>query len=281
MPIDDGLLKQIYSAGAQSAQAAQENLLKQQQMDKAAQIDQEQRAARLNALKQWLSTQPKEITDRGINIETGSIGARESENNLAKLAQLQEMQMRRQLMQDDKLEKRVTEFGKRLESAEIPVAETLVSDLESITPPEGESFKSYGPFLNAVPNSAVGILEKVGLLPAGAYNERQVLESAKLLPRHKVFGASLTGSEKASAETALGAGIGQSEADLRRTLNRLKSIPSAARQNIEQSTDPAAVNVYNQRNIAPAQLKVPAPAAVDNRRARLEQLRALKASKGK
>lgn len=149
--------------------------------------------------------------------------------------------------EDDRIERAATVAGQRIEKADIPGAAGQLKEVKDALPPEGQPLRSYGPMMNILPNWAVSAGENLGLIPEGARKERQAMEAAKAMVRHPLYGATLTGNEKQSFETAFGAPIGGSEEDVRNAVRRMENIPIDAMRNIESSTRPAAMQRIKER----------------------------------
>lgn len=181
---------------------------------------------------------------------------------------------------DDRVNKQVETFGKRAEAQKIPASVEELASVQNALPPEGEEMKSYGPFMNAIPNWAVSAGEAAHLFPKGARAERSAMEAAKSMVRNPLYGSALTPHEARSFEEAFGAPIGGSEADVRRALQRMKDIPVSQLQNIQSTTSPEAVGrIKEQGGLTVEQVKAKLGSTTQDPRARLEELRRKKAGR--
>ena len=166
---------------------------------------------------------------------------------LAIKSAIDERESRRTEREDERTERAVTTAGGRIEKEDIPGTVSQLKEIRDALPPEGQPLKSYGPWLNALPNWAVSGGEALKVLPEGARRERQAMEAGKALIRKPIFGATLTPQEKASFDTAFSAPIGGSEADVRNAVRRMEQIPIETMRNIESTTRPAAMSRIKER----------------------------------
>lgn len=184
-----------------------------------------------------------------VNVHVGdvSVGAKDP---LMALLRKEQMQKTDQERQDKALES----FGKRIESAKIPEITGTLKDIQASIPAKGQDFKSIGGLKSAVPTFATPFAEFIGKLtggkvglPEGASQERQALEAAKQLVRHPLYGSALTPSEKASFEAGFGALVGANTDDVRKNLARMEAIPRESLKSIEATTRPNVVQEYANR----------------------------------
>lgn len=230
----------------QMMQDASANARQQMKAEADAKAAQAQQAQAEDRLKRFLAgAYGKGTSNRSFNPETGAIGT--AEDSQMKLMNYLLGAQRLKEIEEERQRRGLESMGRRVEKEQIPSAAQSIAEVNAALPPEGEPLKSYGPILNAVPNWGVSVGEAIGALPKGARQERQAMEAAKGLVRHPLYGATLTEQEKQAFESAYGAPIGGSEADIRAAVRRMTEIPKSALKNIESSTSPSIVKTFREQ----------------------------------
>lgn len=148
--------------------------------------------------------------------------------------------MRYQALQDQRQENKIESLSKFYDKTGLPELEsTFEKSAAGLTP---EAIKqAYGGGKGIVPNKLMEFFDKEGA------STRQKMEALKSFVRHPLFGATLTGQERAAFEEGFGGGFLKRPEALQEAIDRMKSILESQKKNVTAGYKPEVVKEWEQR----------------------------------
>jgi hypothetical protein len=269
--------------GRIGSQAAQSSMDAEQQ----AKLKQMLFGSELSQKKQMLDTLKGENPNSSVSAEGLAVHPKDESTTALKQQRLAETEKEHK-------EQAITNLSKQMEKGGYPAITQSLKEVETALPKAGEKDKSLTGLASFVPTAALPFTErlygltggKIGTEP-GAVQERQAVETAKMLMRHPLFGSALTKSEKQSFDNALGILNGGTPGDMQQALRRMKELTQKGMKGVEAGARPEALSEYRQRGGSSSEEVMRPPSAPQSEqalpseqspmspaRARLEALRA-------
>lgn len=188
-----------------------------------------------------------------------TLGEREPDP-LRALLQQQQMQQKK----DESLQKGVERYGERIKESKIPERQEVAEGLASSIKKKG---LAIGPISSKLPSVVTSVGEQLGLAKPGVTEQKQNLEAMITFVRHPVYGASLTGNEKRSADEAFNIVTGASRGNREAALQKLFNLYNQALSNVKATASPEISAEYEKRGglkLNPIDLAFPSATAQPN-----------------